>query len=127
MRFFHNSPIITLIFIGQEGEYFYVVESGNFTILVDNKQVSQISRGATFGELALLYNAPRQATIRSDSAAVLYSLDRETYRFIIAQSSSSRTDEIVKALKRVPLLDGLTEAQIEKISDTVEIFPYKKG
>jgi len=112
---------------GQDGDYFYVIEKGSFTVIVDNKPVSQMGEGNSFGELALLYNAPRQATIRSDTNAVVFSLDRESYRFIIAQSSSNRDKEVKKALRMVPILADLTEEQIDKISDSVEIFPYKAG
>lgn len=96
-------------------------------MLVENKPVSQIGEGSSFGELALLYNAPRQATIRSDTNAVVYSLDRESYRFILAQSTSNREKEIKKALKMVPLLSELTEEQLDKLSDSVEVFPYNAG
>lgn len=112
---------------GQDGEYYYVISTGKFTVIVNNKPVSQLTEGASFGELALLYNSPRQATIRADSNAVVFSLDRETYKFIVAQSSSNRTLEIKKALATVPLLSELTEEQLEKLSDTVEIFPYNAG
>jgi cAMP-dependent protein kinase regulator len=112
---------------GQDGDYFYIVEKGSFTVLVDKKPVSQISEGSSFGELALLYNAPRQATIRSDTNAVVFSLDRESYRTIVAQSSSNREKEVKRALKMVPLLADLTDEQLNKLTDTVEIFPYKNG
>lgn len=112
---------------GQDGDYFYVVEKGSFTVIVDSKPVSQIGEGSSFGELALLYNAPRQATIRSDTNAVVFSLDRESYRFILAQSTSNREKEIKKALKMVPLLAELTEEQLDKLSDSVEVFPYNAG
>ena len=74
-----------------------MVESGTFTVLVDGKPVSQFAEGNSFGELALLYNSPRQATVRADTNSVVYSLDRDTYRFLIAQSSADRTLEIKKA------------------------------
>lgn len=112
---------------GQDGDYFYIIDSGAFTVLVNNKPVSQLTDGNSFGELALLYNAPRQASIRADTRAILFSLDRETYRTIIAQSENCRSTEIQKALYNVPLLSQLTEDQIEKITDSVEIFPYKAG
>lgn len=112
---------------GHRGEYFYIVETGNFTVFVDGNPVSTAGPGASFGELALLYNAPRQATVKADSDSTLFSLSRELYRFIIAQSSSSRSKEIKEALHNVPLLEGLTAEQLDKISDTVELFPYKQG
>eukprot|EP01038_Epipyxis_sp_PR26KG_P006283 gene6283-8651_t len=112
---------------GQEGTYFYVIESGTFSVVVDNKQVSQIGEGKSFGELALLYNAPRQATVVSETAATLYSLDRETYKAIVARSAFSRSIEVKKALARVPILADLTEDQLDKIGDAVEVFPYNEG
>lgn len=112
---------------GQDGDYFYIIENGSFTVLVDNKPVSSLSAGSSFGELALLYNSPRQATVRADTNATLFSLDRETYRFIVAQSSSNRNLEIKSALGRVPILVDLTEDQLEKVVDAVEVFPYKAG
>ena len=112
---------------GQKGDYYYVVESGKFSIVVDGKSVSHLTKGQSFGELALLYNSPRQATVKADTDGFLFSLDRETYKFIVAQSSSNRSLEIKKALARVPLLSELTEDQLEKLSDTVEIFAYNPG
>ena len=39
--------------------------------------------GDSFGELALLYNAPRAATIISKTNSVLFSLDRDTFNNIV--------------------------------------------
>ena len=97
-------------------------------MIVDNTiKPGKLNEGNSFGELALLYNAPRQATIRCDSEAILFSLDRETYRYIIAQSSAVRDLEIKQALSKVPILTDLTEEQLDRLADTVETFPYKPG
>jgi len=61
-----------------EGDYFYIVKRGFFDILVrktaatESKKVFEAGAGFAFGELALLYNAPRSATIVAtvDSEAV---------------------------------------------------------
>lgn len=39
--------------------------------------------GEAFGELALLYNAPRAASIIAKTDAVLFSLDRQTFNNIV--------------------------------------------
>ena len=43
--------------------------------------------GEAFGELALLYNAPRAASIIAKSDCILYSLDRETFNNIVKNSA----------------------------------------
>ena len=43
--------------------------------------------GEAFGELALLYNSPRQASIKAKSNCVLWSLDRETFNYIVKDSA----------------------------------------
>lgn len=109
---------------GQEGDYFYIIDKGTFTVLVNSKQVAQLGDGKSFGELALLYNSPRQATVRAETSATLYSLDRETFRYTLAQSSASRMNEVKQALARVPILAGLTDDQLERLTDTVELVPF---
>ena len=47
-----------------EGDYFYVVESGSFDIFVNDEKVTEVGPGGHFGELALMYFAPRAATVR---------------------------------------------------------------
>jgi cAMP-dependent protein kinase regulator len=54
-----------LIVQGEEGDFFYIIEKGKFSILVNSQYVGSIEEGRSFGELALLYNNPRAATIRA--------------------------------------------------------------
>ena len=73
---------------GEEGDFFYIVYSGELSILVDGKHVGTIGVGAGFGELALLHNTPRAASIKAETNVSLFSLDRKTVRYIIAQRYS---------------------------------------
>lgn len=56
--------------LGDEGTSFYVVESGEFEVIKHNAEdgtdnvVTKGGRGACVGELALLHDAPRAATIK---------------------------------------------------------------
>jgi CRP-like cAMP-binding protein len=119
-----NENIITQ---GEEGDYFYIIERGTFTVLVNDSPVATLTDGKSFGELALLYNTPRQATIRSQGPAQLFSLDRDTFRYTLAKSSSERSHHIQHSLARVPLLSGLTPLQLSKISEAVEIVKFQAG
>jgi len=67
---------------GEQGEVLYVVASGTlsctkiFAGSTDPTFLKRYEPGEAFGELALLYNAPRAATIFSDNDSLLYALDR---------------------------------------------------
>ncbi len=96
-------------------------------MIVNGDAVASISDGKSFGELALLYNTPRQATIRSQGPSQLFSLDRVTFRYILAKSSADRSNHIQQALSKVTLLSGLTPQQLHKISQAVDILKFEPG
>lgn len=119
-RYWHLS-----LFVGSAGDYFYVIERGSFTVLVNGVEVATLSDGQSFGELALLYDTNRQATVRAMVNSTAFALDRSAFRYIVAHSFDNRRAEVQRALTRVPLLEGLTKQQIMKISDSVEIIRFK--
>ncbi|KAF8429607.1 cyclic nucleotide-binding-like protein [Tirmania nivea] len=88
---------------GDVGDFFYVVERGTFDVYVNKSgkmesgpngmgtKVTSVGPGGSFGELALMYNAPRAATIISTVPhAILWSLDRVTFRRILLENTFKR-------------------------------------
>ena len=58
------------------------------------KLVKKYQAGDTFGELALLYNAPKAASITADSDEVItWVLDRETFDHIVKEASTEKREE----------------------------------
>lgn len=103
------------------------MERGTFDIYVSSTKVSEVSDGASFGELALLYNSPRAATVAATTSAQLWQLDRRTFRHIIAHSSAQQLSECKAALRRVPLLEALSEAEIGKVAAAVQLVTFRTG
>ena len=56
------------------------MEKGKINVLVDNVPRKEIHAGQGFGELALLYNAPRSATCMAVEECFLWGIDRHTFR-----------------------------------------------
>ncbi|CAO3615458.1 unnamed protein product [Cunninghamella echinulata] len=142
----------TIIEQGAVGDYFYIVESGTFDCYirpqqqtqqqqlqqqemnddVDNEPPSAIKvvsyeAGGSFGELALMYNAPRAATIIATSDSVVWALDRVTFRTILMEHTSRKRRMYESFLEEVPLLKSLKPYERHKIADALESVYFKDG
>lgn len=60
----------------KEADKFYCVGEGECQIIIDGNHISDVGTGRTFGELALLYDSPRAATVHSPAVCRLWGLDR---------------------------------------------------
>ena len=131
---------IKVITQGDAGDYFYVVEKGTFDIYVNSTgkvqpgpegmgtKVNTIGPGGSFGELALMYNAPRAATVIStESSSTLWALDRVTFRRILMDSAFQRRRMYESFLEEVPLLSTLTLYERSKIADALETQKFPPG
>lgn len=131
---------IKVITQGDEGDYFYIVESGEFDIYINpsgsvesgpeglGNKVGTIGPGGSFGELALMYNAPRAATVVSASkGGLLWALDRVTFRRILMDNAFQKRKMYESFLEEVPLLSSLKPYERAKIADALETVKFDAG
>ena len=94
---------------GDAGDYFYVVDSGIFSVTLngvnDGKPVLHYESGNAFGELALMYNCPRAATVTCDMEGCLWSLDRATFKQVVINSMSGKRKRYEAFLDSMKILE----------------------
>ena len=113
-----------------EGSDFFVVQSGEYSVLlkqVGEEPVHRYHSGGMFGELALLYNQPRAASIRCEVGGKLYALDRQTFRAVLRRGTESTLEKKVALLKRVRLLEGLRPEQLKALTSIMLEETYLDG
>ena len=91
-----------LIHEGDEGDRFYVIEAGRLTATFKGDVLSEMGPGDPFGEIALLRDVPRTATVTADEASVLLALDRATFLDAVTGDNEvrSRADDLIG--RRIP-------------------------
>ena len=105
----------TLFNQGDEGNNAYMIVSGKLSVEVDKNEAGFMSDGEVFGELALLLNQKRSATVKSVKPTELIEIDKEGLDSIL-NSASDQVKEII--LKLCEELSKRTEFQ--KIPFTLE-------
>ena len=74
---------------GDHGDRYYVVDSRTVDVLVDGRHVREQGPGSAFGEIALVRDVPRTATIRAVGPLVLWALERHHFLAAIWASPQS--------------------------------------
>ena len=120
-------PGTNVITQGEEGDNFYVIDDGTCDVIVNGNNVAQLKNGDSFGELALMYFAPRAATITATAPTTLWAMDRVTFRSMLFEKASSKRTQYKEFLNKVPLLEPMEQYEKEKIADVLEPVDFADG
>ncbi|XP_029162719.1 cGMP-dependent protein kinase, isozyme 2 forms cD4/T1/T3A/T3B isoform X2 [Nylanderia fulva] len=112
---------------GDVGSIVFVMEEGKVEVSRDGKYLSTLQHGKVLGELAILYNCKRTATITAATDCHLWAIDRQCFQTIMMRTGLSRQAEYTDFLKSVPIFKNLPEETLIKISDVLEETFYNNG
>lgn len=123
----------TVIKQGDDGDELFIIGSGKLRCckkLNDNPEevfLKNYEPGEVFGELALLYNAPRAASVYAEDNCELYSLDRDTFNHIVKNSTIQRRQKYEEFIQKIEILKDLDSYERQKICDCLTTEEFKKG
>ena len=118
---------------GEEGDCLYVVGSGTLQcskVFKGNSEPTFLKTyqpGEAFGELSLLYNAPRAATIIANEECLLWRLDRETFNHIVKDAANKKRAKYEEFLSQVALFSTMEPYERSKLSDAFKEITVKEG
>jgi len=92
----HASAGEEIIRLGDHGDRFYLVKSGEVEVLLDDQPPRREGPGSYFGEIALLRDVPRTATVRAATDVELFALDRD--HFIPAVTGHAASAEAAESV-----------------------------
>jgi len=125
-----------------EADYFYIVKEGNFEILISRSENVQsadqaigshterlgtVGTGGSFGELALLYYAPRAATVKARTASIVYVIDRINFKNVLAMSAEDFAKEHRKYIDKVEILGDLKDDEKTEVAKALVETNFSEG
>lgn len=141
-----NSPEDVVIEQGTVGDSLFVISKGEFVVLVkDHESTSHptnlLKTGDFFGEVALLLNCNRTATVRANNYATIAKIDRKVFQSLcrefedlvpklrnkIKSYSDSLKQFLVSIVKVIPYMSDLSEYTLEDIAYHMKQKFYDKG
>jgi len=122
-----RGPGETVIEQGEDGDNFYVIESGEVDVYVNNAYVLSIKEGGSFGELALIYGTPRAATVIAKTHVKLWCIDRATYRRLLMGSTMRKRKLYDEFLSKVQILADLDKWERANVADALERCDFEAG
>jgi cyclic nucleotide-binding protein/pyridoxamine 5'-phosphate oxidase-like protein len=95
---------------GGPADKFYIVVDGEIELIQENdgneQQLGTFGQGHFFGEMSIMRDSPRSATVRAASASTLLAMERDTFRELVAESLGT-TGDFDKVLgRRLESLSG---------------------
>uniref|UniRef100_A0A146L1V6 cGMP-dependent protein kinase n=2 Tax=Lygus hesperus TaxID=30085 RepID=A0A146L1V6_LYGHE len=116
-----------LIKEGEAGSHLYVSASGEFEVIKEGNVLGKMGAGKAFGELAILYNCTRTASIKVVENGEVWVLDRRMFQNIMMRSGLQRMEDSISFLQSVPLLRNLNQNVLSKIADCMQLEFYTGG
>ncbi|XP_072921323.1 cGMP-dependent protein kinase 2 isoform X1 [Hemitrygon akajei] len=112
---------------GEPGNHLFVLAEGNLEVRQNSKILTLIGIWTAFGELAILYNCTRTASVKAVTCVKTWVLDREVFQNIMRRTTQARHEQYRNFLRSVSLLKNLPEDKLVKIVDCLEVEYYDKG
>lgn len=97
---------VALLREGEPGQHYYIIGSGSLEVRQDGRRLRQVGAGEAVGEIALLRDIPRTATVTTTTASTVYQLDREPFLAAVTghatthSAANTRVDELLDSDRR---------------------------
>lgn len=110
-----------------KGDTFYLIREGSFAVIIDGTRVAKLVKGHCFGELALMQDARRAASIRAIEKSEVWTLKQSFFQDELAVAKEKMHQQRLEWLKDVKLFRCMSSRQLSTIGEALEMMIYSKG
>ena len=115
-----------LIIEGESGDKLYIVEEGELGVTIRGEQIRTIGRGALLGELALVYDCPRSATVVCKTDCTVFSLQRRLFKKVLTVSVDAVATQRSRWLLNSPELAIMSPMNLSRLVSSLKPVKYQR-
>lgn len=112
---------------GCTGSNFYVIAAGKVEVLVNRRRVNILGVGESFGEMALLQDLPRSATVITLEPSQMWVIDRAEFSNALKLANLATYGENREFIEGVSLFKTLTQTQREGLIGSLTTHKFVQG
>ena len=113
---------------GESGNALFVINKGTLQVHQGDKILGgPMQPGVLFGELAILYDCTRTASVRALEDVEVWSIERRVFQSVMKRTGNQRRDEHHDFLKSAPIFKGLETEKLYKITEVCEEQSFEEG
>lgn len=111
---------------GDIGNALFIVQEGLLAIDFLQSEIL-VKPGVAFGELALMYDAPRSATVKTKLASKLWVMPRHEFGEVCRMGAEKTQEEHIKLLQSIPSLATVDKDHLEALQTCLEETTFLQG
>lgn len=112
---------------GDPGYNFFIISSGLVDVFVNSLKMKTLERGQAFGEIALLHNTERKATVTALTRIRLWGLNRTSFKKIITIGNERYYQQNQQFLQSIPVFSQLSARKIEQLLNNITVQTFNTG
>ena len=98
---------------GEQAASFFIVQAGEVEILINKELRKTLQAGEGFGELALLFNAPRSASVKTKTMTYCWAIDRGTFKEAVQEIITKEYSENRRFIESISFFGRAKQFQCE--------------
>eukprot|EP00930_Biecheleria_cincta_P032017 TRINITY_DN2221_c0_g1_i1.p1 TRINITY_DN2221_c0_g1~~TRINITY_DN2221_c0_g1_i1.p1 ORF type:complete len:772 (-),score=233.40 TRINITY_DN2221_c0_g1_i1:174-2489(-) len=121
-----------------QADYFYIVQEGSFAIKKEEKEdarksvaaamesLGTVEAGGSFGELALLYFAPRAATVTATSDGSVWVTARQQFKEVLLKANEVEAKEYITHIEKCAVFKALKDGEVKQLAEAMHEMNFSK-
>jgi CRP-like cAMP-binding protein len=126
MRMYSLDARETVVEQGAPAVNFYMLTEGSVEVLVDGEPLNTLKAGDTFGDIALLQETTRSATVKTLTPCKLWVVSKSSFESMLDEVTERNYDAIKTFIKTVPLFNKLDVVVSDSLIRSLRLLTYRK-